>query len=198
MVVGSLVFTSCSGPEFTYVKSSEARAFFKLPSSWTLYNQDRLEAVQGGQAPRQDGAVVWQVAFDAAPRPSLDHVLENLAEHPTGFAAIRSLTPRERDTVSLASLRNLVIQVDRLAQQRGEDAVEFKLNKILVEPGVHGTRDVFTVRLAEGYVTFDQTALLDPSRRLLYLFVVACEANCYERNQRVIELVVSSWTVEER
>ncbi len=197
-MVAGMVLTSCARPEFTYVKSSEGPAFFKLPSSWTLYKEDRLVAAQREDASSRDAAVIWQVAFDAAPRPSLDHVLENPAQHPAGFAAIRTLTPGQRDVVSLASLRNLVIQVDRLAQEEGERAVDYKLNKVLVEHGVHGARNVFTVRLDGGYVTFDQTALFDPSRRLLYLFVVACEANCYEQNAKVIEQVVSSWTVRER
>jgi hypothetical protein len=40
--------------------------------------------------------------------------------------------------------------------------------------------------------------LKDPQTRVLYLFLVGCQADCYESNQDTIDEVVSSWTIKER
>lgn len=197
LLVAGLLLASCSDQRFTYVKSSEANAFLRLPNRWTLFEQSELATPASPASSSGGESVVWQVAFDAAPNPSLEHVLDHPADHPAGFATVRKLTAEQRDSISLASLRNLVVQVDRLVEQQGEDALEYRRNDVLVQGSLHGARNVFTVKLPDGFVTFDQTALFEPRRRLLYLLVVGCKANCYSQNERVIEQVVSSWTVKE-
>jgi hypothetical protein len=37
---------------------------------------------------------------------------------------------------------------------------------------------------------------LDPANRLIYLTVVACKQSCYEDEERAINRLISSWTVE--
>ncbi|MDQ4143597.1 MAG: hypothetical protein M3198_07615, partial [Actinomycetota bacterium] len=160
LLAAGLLLASCSGrPQFTYVKSSEGNAFLRLPSSWTLFEQSELGASAGPASSPTGDTVLWQVAFDAGPKPSIEHVLDDPADHPAGFATVRKLTPLQRDSVSLVSLRNLVVQVDSIVEREGEDALEYRRNDVLVEGSLHGARNVFTVKLQDGFVTFDQTAL---------------------------------------
>ena len=54
------------------------------------------------------------------------------------------------------------------------------------------------VKRDDVFLTINQTGLVDPSTRMLYLFVIGCEAHCYLAHQRTIDQIVKSWTVKER
>jgi hypothetical protein len=51
--------------------------------------------------------------------------------------------------------------------------------------------------LTEGFVEFDQYTLLDQSTHKLYLMILACTSECYQRNRATIEDTVNSWTVSQ-
>ena len=172
-----------------------------MPNSWTVYDENEVFQLQGqGISPQRTEAAKasqWLVAFDAAPRPSLEHVLKNAPTHPTGFAKVRQLSDRERDTYSLASLRNAVFPIDELIKEEGQVEL-LETEDLVLEGGYRGSRLVFNLRQDDGFLTVNQTALVDPATRTLYLLVVGCEARCYTANQEAIQEVVSSWTVKER
>jgi hypothetical protein len=54
-----------------------------------------------------------------------------------------------------------------------------------------------TAVLTPGFVEFDQYTLLDPSTNKLYLMILVCTSECYQRNRATIEDTVNSWTVSE-
>ena len=193
------LLAACSSG-YRYVKNSSARTYFKVPSAWKLYDQDAISrALSKDQSPEQAAASKssqWIVAFDGAPRPLLDHVLSERSRFPMGLALVRALTADERDTFSLASLRN---QVNALDDMSATGDVEPLLSKeITRRDGLHGTRLIDNVRQNGVWVTFDQTGLVDSGTRTLYLLVVGCEAHCYLANRKVIDQVVDSWTVRAR
>jgi hypothetical protein len=195
----AVAVAACGSSGYTYVKNSTTRTYFKIPSSWKLFRQDEILDSQPGISPQQRARskqAQWIVAFDAARKPSLTHVLEQSSKEPVGFAQVRALTADEHENYSLAALRNEVIPLEQLSQNDGVDPVS---EKELVQGSLRGSRLVNNVRAATGsFVTFDQTALLDKRTRLIYLLVVTCDADCYVKNQKTINSVVDSWTVKER
>lgn len=200
---------ACAGSGFQYVKSSEANAYFKVPEDWELYDEDAiLEREAGELSPEQlevSKQSQWLTAFDADPQPSLDHLFARLTEptdHPVGVAHVRALAPDERDALSLAALRSQSFGgTDPVAvAEQGDERVEVLRNEDVVRPGgLHGNHLVVSLRLEDGPpVTVNQTALVDDATRLLYLFRVTCESQCYAQNEKLIDDIVESWTVKER
>lgn len=187
---------------YTYVRNSDVKTYFKIPNNWELFQEDEIFRSQIlGLSPQGEAAAkasIWMVAFDAAPKPSLDHFFSGSSPYPAGFAQVRQLGPEQKDSISLASMRNSVFPLNQL-QVQDPTSVEFLQNEDLVlEGGIHGNRIVFNVRLGDTFYTVNQTGLLNPETSLMYLFIIGCEARCYLKYQESIDSVVSSWTVKER
>jgi hypothetical protein len=200
-VAAATVLAAC-GSTFTYVKNPQAHTYFKVPNEWKVFSEEEIFA-RGieGLSPQGEAAAreaIWMVAFDASPHPSLDNLFEADAQAPHGFARVQPISDQARDTFSLATLRNILFPIDRVARE-DPGAVEILQNQdIVLDNGFHGSRIVFNIRRGTTFYTVNQTGLVDPATRTLYLFVVGCEASCYVANQDVIEDVVESWTVKER
>jgi hypothetical protein len=177
------------------------KTYFKVPEAWKLYNDQEIFAATPDSeiSPQQLArrrASQWVVAFDGDPSPSISHILDEHARYPMGFAKVRLITDSERDTFSLASLRNEVMPLDDV-RKLGNGTVEpLKVQDIVRHDGMHGNRQVQNVKVEGGFFTMDQTALVDPGTRLLYLLLVGCEARCYLDNQTTIDEIVRSWTVK--
>ena len=201
VAAGALLLASCAGTGFRYVKSSETNTYFKVPQEWRLFEEDEIFEHGGSRiSPQQQEAAKrgqWIVAFDADPEPSLSHLLESTATNPSGFAKVRVLSDRERETYSLSSLRNSVYPIDTLEDQ-GQEVEVLSSEDVVTDGGLRGIRIVYNLEQDERFLTVNQTSLVDPSTRLLYVFAIGCEANCYVQNEEVIEEVVDSWTVKER
>ena len=197
--LAATLLAACSSG-YRYVKNSSARTYFKVPSAWKLYNEDTIFRAQSKDVSPEQAAASkssqWIVAFDGAARPSLAHVLNERSSAPMGFARVRTLSADERDTFSLASLRNEVNSLDDLSATGDVEPLSSK--EIAQSGGLHGTRLIDNVRQNGVWVTFDQTALVDSGTRTLYLLVVGCEARCYLAHRKVIDQVVDSWTVKAR
>jgi hypothetical protein len=54
-----------------------------------------------------------------------------------------------------------------------------------------------TAVLTPGFVEFDQYTVVDQSTHKLYLMILACTSECYQRNRATIEDTVNSWTVSQ-
>jgi len=51
--------------------------------------------------------------------------------------------------------------------------------------------------LTPGFIELDQRALVDQSTHKLYLMILLCSSQCYQRNRASIEDTVNSWTVSQ-
>jgi hypothetical protein len=196
----ALLLTGCAGSGFQYVSSSETNTVFKVPEDWTLYNEDDVfEFRPPDLSPQQEAAnraSQWIMAFDGAEPPSLEHLFAESSEKPAGYAKVRVLSDEERDTYSLRSLRNEEFDIDRLVKEQRIELI--RDDDLALENGFAGSRVIFNVRQGDGFVTVNQTALVDSQTRVLYLFLIGCDADCYANNQEVISEVVSSWTIKEQ
>jgi hypothetical protein len=194
----ALIAGGCSGSGFQYVANSETKTMFKVPQNWTLYDEDDVFDFRPPDvSPQQEAAnraSQWVMAFDGAEPASLEHLFAESSEEPAGYAKVRVLSDEERDTYSLRSLRNEEFDVDRLARTQRAELISD--DDITLGNGVAGSRIVFNVRQGDGFVTVNQTALIDSQTRVLYLFLIGCDADCYSSNEEVISEVVRSWTIK--
>jgi hypothetical protein len=215
LAVATALLAGACASGYQYVTNSKTKTYFKIPDQWRLYSENEIFASQiQGLSPQSEAATkqaLWMVAFDADPHPSLDHLFELTTRcdlvreralpvgcYPEGFAQVRPLSGSQRDSLSLAGLRNAIFPVDDLVNQ-DPTAVEILLqDDVVLGSGFHGSRYVMNVKRDSVYLTVDQTALVDPATRMLYLFVVGCEAHCYLDHQQTINQIVKSWTVKER
>ena len=199
MAVAAVLLTSCAGSGFTYVKSSANKTYFKVPDNWRVYNKDQVLGLdKSATRPQPDPGLKYLAVFDGDPKPSLEHDLQT-ATAPFGVVKVRQLSPEERDTFSLASLRNEVIPIDDILQQDvGQIQLVTQPKSIVKSRGLHGSRLVYSVVTENGSFTVDQTGLVDAATNVLYFFIVGCEAECFAQNRRTISEVADSWTIKER
>jgi hypothetical protein len=140
------------------------------------------------------------VAFDGDPKPSIDHVLSDAADHPAGFARVRLLHPDERETYSLSSLRAEFLPDDPFTLESQTPGVEvIDVEEVSRPGGFHGEHVIVNLpREGGGHVTINQVALVDSRTERVYALAVACSTTCYKAHRRTIEAVIDSWTVKER
>jgi hypothetical protein len=204
--------TGCGAPEFEYVKNSEQKTYFKVPSSWKRISQDEVnEATFGDQSSATAQArakLVWAVAYDADPAPAGQHVAIGYpAEKPVARAMVGPVAQEARGAISLDFLRDIGLPVTASARQQaasdpsfGYTDFELLHDEVLTpEAGLHGVREVFNYRLPTGGLqTFDQTALINNDASQFYLLQVHCSARCYSDNMDQLQTVVTSFTVRSK
>jgi hypothetical protein len=196
---GAVLLTGCGGSNYRYVKSSANHTYFKVPKDWKIYDKGQIVEASGSRlSESQSSTLRFMVAFDADPKPSLEHDLQS-ATRPFGLARVRQLNADERETFNLLALRNEVVPIDQIVQQNAGD-VELlqEPREITTTKGLAGTRLVYRVISPDGSFTVDQTGLVDAKTQTVYFFIIGCESNCYDHNKRTISEIADSWTVKER
>ena len=182
------------------MKDSTSTAFFKLPTSWALFDEDQILSSDlvslSPQSQQSVAQALWMVAFDANGAPSLTHVLSPGAQQPAGFAQVRPLGSQERDTFSLSTIRNALFNVDGTSGT-GSGVEVISTSDVVLTGGFHGLRVEYNVPEGTDYLTIDQIGVVDPQTSTLYLFAIGCEAHCYIDNQDAIDQIANSWTVKE-
>jgi hypothetical protein len=203
----AVLLSACASSEFAYVSSSDRNAYFKVPSDWKFFDKrDILVASGQSLSTGTDKQIPWLIAFDADPKPSLNHVLK-LAEapkHPVVMARVQSLPFQVRDQLSLHSLRNVVYPLDQLLNANAAEILSIK--DIVLEGGLHGNRIDYDVVLQglsnvatlSGVIRVTQIAVVDPATTKLYMFTIRCESHCYRDNKTLLDQIADSWTVKER
>lgn len=195
----AVLLGACGGSEYRYVKSSSNGAYFKVPKDWKVYDKETIVEASGSNlSENQFDALRFMVAFDADPKPSLEHDLQT-AKRPFGLARVRQLSAQERLTFSLAALRNEIVPIDQiLNEETGDIELLKEPEEIATSGGLAGTRLVYRVVTEDGSFTVDQTGLVDAKTQLVYFFIIGCESDCYDQNKQKISEIADSWTVKER
>jgi len=224
-LLGALVLAGCGTSKYHYVTTKAPRlsykipvgkrvlrreivaadSYFKVPRSWAVYSKLQVLSAMPGieklsPSGTRDLIERQQVTgFDASPSPSPANLF-SVTTSPSGREMVLVLDDDERDTVSLSDLRNFPVAVD--AQDTQANASETEIidrNDEVVRPGgFHGTQVIFDVKDDKGLTyTLNQTTLTDSASRLLYTFIIGCEASCYIDNVKTINEVVASWTIKE-
>lgn len=197
----------CANSGYNYVKSSEDKTYFKVPSDWKLYDEDAI-LQQLPLSDREESVLrdnVWQVGFDASPKPSVKNANNaGTGSSPSGVAFVQPLTEDISDRLSTAAMRNLFLP---LTEAETEDRVQYTINERLQpDGGFRGIRVAGTVdvpvddngdKVDDRVITtsFDQTVLVDQATSKVYALFVACKQRCFDENRSEITKVGDSWTV---
>lgn len=117
-VVLALVAGSCASPGYTYVRNTDVRAAFKVPSTWQTFDKNAVLGLSGPQ-PNVPDPIQWLVGIDANPQGSPSDLLRAGAltsSEPQGIALVQDLSFTERDSANISYLRNFLFPVDQLIQ----------------------------------------------------------------------------------
>jgi hypothetical protein len=196
VIAGGVLVSACAGSGYHYVKNSSDHAYFKVPNSWKLYDENAVINSQKGlsasdkQKQRNSG---WQEGFDANPKPTMHHLGQPNASHPVGLALVEHLSFSDADALSQQALRNRYFDVDSAVQNNSGEIVSY--SPVEQSGGFHGFHLVANLTSKGKTLTIDQTSLIDPSTSKVYTLIVMCESSCYSKQQSKIEQVVNSWTV---
>jgi hypothetical protein len=200
-LVVPLVATSCGGAKYRYVNNSQSGLFFKVPKSWTYYRLTDADA--NGRIVGSSAAVeTWHVAFDAASQPTTDHLKDMAAGSPVGEVRIFALGSSLTTGVSEAELRQNQFPFDfdpAYPPQSVNGQVELiSYNRVVTKKGLHGSRVAFNVKpdpATNDWVTYDGVSLFDPATQSVFFITLHCAASCYKDNQKTVDEIITSWTV---
>ena len=223
LLVMVLVTAACSDSEFRYVSNGSLNTYLKVPEDWKVYTHDDLISaeVDAARQRNQPSSLIdvlvnrefqWRMAFDGDPRPSIDHTL-NLAEEPVVEVSVRALDPEEREQVSLAALRNVIVNYDELKQQAaddltgrgvgiaGESTSTFRPideEELHYEGGVRGVRLRYVLRpnANSPFYAFDQTTLVDAKAERLYVLLIRSGEAQFLRHNQLFTEIAKSFTVK--
>jgi hypothetical protein len=195
--VAVTVLSACGPPGYRFMASDADDLALKVPRSWNLINS--------GVPPTSDGTPAeagnWFAVYDAAARPSIDHVT---AVHTTApVAVVRTLvvTKAQGQAVTDDALKDAWLPVTEksraTAALQGFTGTHFQLTS---DASVHtrtadGVHVVFSYDLGQGPETFDQIVLTDKSKIRVHLMLVHCSASCYGTNRGAIADAMRSFTV---
>jgi hypothetical protein len=202
--------TGCAAPQYEYVKSSAHKTYFKVPTTWHQIDQDRLDSWISGDpdsaTAKARQQLIWTVAYDGSANPTVTHIFGfGMTPQPVAWAKVETLPQPLRGSVSMDSLRDMVLPVTPDARKAVDAQVleleDFELlvdDVVTPEPGLHGVHEVFSYRLGTVLHTFDQTVLVNDDASQVYLFLVRCTAACFTERKDEISTVVSSFTVRSK
>ena len=197
---------ACGAPEYTYIKNSSDRTYFKVPSSWRPIDEKALEQISsGGSSTPPEKSDTWVVAYDAADVPSPAHLVDKDTAEPIVYASVQKVPEAARAQVSLDTLRDLLLPVTPAAREGAAAGsatfTDFKLVEETVltpEPGLRGVHEVFQYRVQKGPLqTFDKTAYVNSDASKVYVMLLRCSSECYKARRAELESVTASFTVQE-
>ncbi len=223
LVATVLVSGACSKSEFRYVSNSKINTYLKVPTEWRVYNHDELVGAEinaarnANQPPSLLDVLLnrqyqWRMAFDGDPRPSVEHTLV-LAEEPVVEVSVRALGTDERDQVSLAALRNVIVNYDEMKAKAadeqagrsvgiaGNSTTSFRPideQELNLPDGVRGVRLRFVLRpnAASPFYAFDQTTLVDAKAQRLYVLLIRSGEAQFLRDNQLFTQIAKSFTVK--
>lgn len=196
------VLAGCAGPEFTYVRDSSGKAYFKVPAEWRKVDQKALDRLILGDPDSEQAQalkdLVWTVAYDAGANPSIEHLTgaNGPPNEPFALAMVRTLTPAQRQQASLNFLRNAVFPV--VGDDGPTNGIEIIKDEELPAPGgAKGVRTVYNMTVAPGQTqTLNQTVYLSGDGNTMSMLLIQCSTDCYKARSKQIDLVAQSFRIK--
>ena len=198
-----LGLTGCGESSKLYPASKSEGVFFSVPTNWKALstaslNKYEKESTEPEGAARQ-ALVKWQIAYTTNKKLKAAEVFNLTAPtKPLAFARVRDLENSEINSVSYNTLRDVIVPVTQIIEGEDPSAPDFQIlvDQEVVQKGARGVQTVYSFSIDGKEQTINQTSLMSNDRTKLYIFVVRCTTECYNKNKKKIEEVVSSFTVE--
>jgi len=198
-----LGLTGCGESSKLYPASKSEGVFFSVPTNWKALstaslNKYEKESTEPEGAARQ-ALVKWQIAYTTNIKLKAAEVFNLTApSKPLAFARVRDLESSEINSVSYNTLRDVIVPVTQIIEGDDPSAPDFQIlvDQEVVQKGARGVQTVYSFSIDGKEQTINQTSLMANDRTKLYIFVVRCTTECYNKNKKKIEEIVSSFTVE--
>ncbi len=198
-----LGLTGCGESSKLYPASKSEGVFFSIPTNWKALSSASLnkyekESTEPEGAARQ-ALVKWQIAYTTNKKLKAAEVFNLTAPtKPLAFARVRDLENSEINSVSYNTLRDVIVPVTQIIEGEDPSAPDFQIlvDQEVVQKGARGVQTVYSFSIDGKEQTINQTSLMANDRTKLYIFVVRCTTECYNKNKKKIEEIVSSFTVE--
>jgi hypothetical protein len=198
-----LGLTGCGESSKLYPASKSEGVFFSVPTNWKALstaslNKYEKESTEPEAAARQ-ALVKWQIAYTTNKKLKVSEVFNLTApSQPLVFARVRDLESSEINSVSYNTLRDVIVPVTQIIEGDDPSAPDFQIlvDQEAVQKGARGVQTVYSFSIDGREQTINQTSLMSNDRTTMYIFVVRCTTECYAKNKKKIEEIVSSFTVE--
>jgi len=198
-----LGLTGCGESSKLYPASKSEGVFFSVPTNWKALstaslNKYEKESTEPEGAARQ-ALVKWQIAYTTNKKLKVPEVFNLTApSQPLVFARVRDLESSEINSVSYNTLRDVIVPVTSIINGDDPSAPDFQIlvDQEVVQKGARGVQTVYSFSIDDKEQTINQTSLMSNDRTTMYIFVVRCTTECYAKNKKKIEEIVSSFTVE--
>ena len=198
-----LGLTGCGESSKLYPASKSEGVFFSVPTNWKALstaslNKYEKESTEPEGAARQ-ALVKWQIAYTTNKKLKAAEVFNLTApSKPLAFARVRDLESSEINSVSYNTLRDVIVPVTQIIEGDDPSAPDFQIlvDQEVVQKDARGVQTVYSFSIDGKEQTINQTSLMSNDRTKLYIFVVRCATECYNKNKKKIEEIVSSFTVE--
>ena len=198
-----LGLTGCGESSKLYPASKSEGVFFSVPTNWKALstaslNKYEKESTDPEAASRQ-ALVKWQIAYTTSKKLKVSEVFNLTApSQPLVFARVRDLESSEINSVSYNTLRDVIVPVTSIINGDDPSAPDFQIlvDQEVVQKGARGVQTVYSFSIDDKEQTINQTSLMSNDRTTMYIFVVRCTTECYAKNKKKIEEIVSSFTVE--
>ncbi len=199
----ALSLNACGESSKLYPASKSEGVFFSVPTNWksispAVLNKFERESADPEAEPRQ-ALVKWQIAYSTDSKIKVAEVFNLTApSKPLVFARVRELSSSEINSVSYNALRDVIVPVTQIINGDDPSAPDFEIlaDQEVVQEGGRGVQTIYRFSIDDVKQTINQTALMSNDRTTMYIFVVRCTSECYSKNEKNIDEIVSSFTVQ--
>ena len=198
-----LGLTGCGESSKLYPASKSEGVFFSVPTNWKALSTASLNKYEkestDPEAESRQALVKWQIAYTTNKKLKVSEVFNLTApSQPLVFARVRDLESSEINSVSYNTLRDVIVPVTQIIAGDDPSAPDFQIlvDQEVVQKGARGVQTVYSFSIDDKEQTINQTSLMSNDRTTMYIFVVRCTTECYAKNKKKIEEIVSSFTVE--
>ncbi len=202
-MVLAISLSACGESSKLYPASKSEGVFFSVPNTWDEISSASLNKYEresaGAEGESRQALVKWQIAYSTNSKLKVSEVFDLTApKEPLAFARVRDLEGTEINSVSYNSLRDVIVPITSLMNGDDPSAPDFEIlaDQEVVEKGARGVQTIYSFSIDGVKQTINQTALVSNDRTTMYIFVVRCESKCYDKNEKKIDEIVGSFTVQ--
>ena len=196
-----IALTACT-PSKQYAGSKKDGAFFAVPNDWREISNSALNKEEGNTKNQNDldrlSMVTYQVGFTTSKTLTAREVFQLApTKEPVAFARFRDLFPEERNAISFNLLRDVILPVTSYQDGTKTNDRNFQLidDQEIVQKGGRGVNLIYSFDYNGSNETINQTAIYSNDQSKIYIFIVRCATECYNKNVKALEKIVKSFTV---
>ena len=196
-----IALTACT-PSKQYAGNKKDGAFFAVPNDWREISNSALNKEEGNTKNQNDldrlSMVTYQVGFTTSKTLTAREVFQLApTKEPVAFARFRDLFPEERNAISFNLLRDVILPVTSYQDGTKTNDRNFQLidDQEIVQKGGRGVNLIYSFDYNGSNETINQTAIYSNDQSKIYIFIVRCATECYNKNVNTLEKIVKSFTV---